>query len=80
MKTILSATCLLIAFVTASHADVGRYQTTNITSSEYPGRTWVVTDTLLGKFRYCDWFDGGIMCEPWFDVQNDDWKPRSDQK
>ena len=36
MKIILATLCLLIASMTASHADVGRYQTTNITSSEYP--------------------------------------------
>ena len=81
MKTILTTVCLLIASMTASYADGGRYQTTNLTSSEYPLRSWVVTDTVVGKFRFCNQDSkGGILCQPWFYVQKDDWKPRSDQK
>ena len=67
MKTILTAVCLLIAFMTASHADVGRYQTTSI--SEH-GTRWLITDTQTGNFRYCRLWSGGIQCDPWFDIQN----------
>ena len=78
MKTILTTVCLLIASMTASYADGGRYQTTNLTSAGYNNRTWVITDTVAGKFRFCSQVsNGGILCQPWFDVQKDDWMPKS---
>jgi len=77
MKTILTAICLLFASMTASHADVGRFQTTAIVVNNGTG-DWVITDTETGNFRYCWWINGSIQCQPWFDVQKDEWKPRSD--
>ena len=68
MKTILTTLCLLIASMTASYADEGRYQTTNITNK---GTRWLITDTQTGNFRYCRIWSQGIQCDPWFDIQND---------
>jgi hypothetical protein len=79
MKIILTTLCLTLASMTVSYAKDSRYQTTAVVVSDGNG-DWVITDTETGNFRYCWWRKGGIQCQPWFDVQKDNWQPVSDQK
>ena len=66
IKTILTTICLLVASMAASYADRGVFETTALNESMF-----IITNTYSGKFRVCTIF-GGLSCEPWFDVYNDD--------